>query len=123
MNDHRQVSHLYTLALMYRVLHLTRAGFYDWLNKPLSDWVIQSQCLDLIAASATYGRLREVRLVRANKIRAIRIGKAPRHAAKRPSIIPQNRLTGEFIMETSNLSWCSYIPWRGWLSLAFVVDL
>jgi len=88
MNDHR---HLYSLVLMCRVLQVARAGFYDWLNKPLSDRAIENQRLvglirdsyvasggvygsnrvfgDLREAGETCGRHRVARLMRANKSR------------------------------------------------------
>ena len=42
MNEHR---HAYSLVLMCRVLKVARAGFYQWLHKPLSDRAIEDQRL------------------------------------------------------------------------------
>ena len=58
MNDHR---HLDSLVLMCRVLQGGRAGFYDWLNKPLSDRAIENQRLvglirdSHVASGGVYG--------------------------------------------------------------------
>ena len=130
MNDHR---HLYSLVLMCRVLQVARAGFYDWLNKPLSDRAIENQRLvglirdsyaasggvygsnrvfgDLREAGETCGRHRVARLMRANKIRAIRGYKSPRQIAGRPSIISPNRLNREFTVEAPNQAWVTDITY------------
>ena len=131
------------------VLQVARSGFYDWLNKPLSDRAIENQRLvglirdsyvasggvygsnrvfgDLREAGETCGRLRVARLMRANKIKAIRGYKSPRHIAGRPSIISPNRLNREFTVEAPNQAWVTDITyirtWQGWLYLAVVVDL
>lgn len=42
MNEHRDQ---YSLVLMCRVLKVARAGFYQWLHKPLSDRAIDDQRL------------------------------------------------------------------------------
>lgn len=34
MNEHR---HQYAITIMCRVLRVARAGFYQWLHKPISD--------------------------------------------------------------------------------------
>jgi putative transposase len=134
---------------MCRVLRVTRSGFYAWLHKPLSDRAIEDQrLLELIRASyaASYGvygsprvflDLREVgetcgenrvaRIMRANKIKAIRGYKTPRHIVGRPSIIAPNRLQREFTVEQPNRVWVTDVTyirtWQGWLYLAVVMDL
>ena len=58
MNDHR---HLYSLVLMCRVFEVARAGFYEWLNKPLSDRAIENIRLvglirdSYVASGGVYG--------------------------------------------------------------------
>jgi putative transposase len=42
MNEHR---HAYSLVLMCRVLNVARAGFYQWLHKPISDRAVEDQRL------------------------------------------------------------------------------
>lgn len=134
---------------MCRVLRVARSGFYQWLHKPLSDRAIDDQrLLGLIRASyaasgGVYGSprifldLREVgegcgenrvaRLMKVNKIKAIRGYKAPRPIAGRPSIIAPNKLQREFTVEQADTAWVTDITyirtWQGWLYLAIVVDL
>lgn len=146
MNEHR---HQYSLVLMCRVLQVARAGFYQWLHKPLSDRAIEDQRLvgiirnsyaasggvygsrrvfgDLREAGETCGKNRVERLMRANKIKAIRGYKAPRHIAGRPSLISPNRLNREFTVHGPNQAWVTDITyirtWQGWLYLVVVLDL
>ena len=146
MNEHR---HEYSLVLMCRVLKVARAGFYQWLHKPLSDRDIEDRRLvevirhsyaasggvygarrvfgDLREAGETCGKHRVERIMRANKIKAIRGYKAPRPIAGRPSILSPNRLNREFTVDAPNQAWVTDITyirtWQGWLYLAVVLDL
>lgn len=146
MNEHRQE---FALVLMCRVLKVARAGFYQWLHKPVSDRDIENKRLvgvirdsyaasggvygsnrvfgDLREAGETCGRHRVARLMRANKIKAVRGYKTPRHIAGRPSIIAPNRLNREFTVDAPDQAWVTDITyirtWQGWLYLAVVVDL
>jgi len=134
---------------MCRVLRVSRSGFYQWLHKPLSDRAIEDlRLLALIRASyagsgGVYGAprvfldLRETgercgkhrvaRIMRINKIKALRGYKAPRPIAGRPSIIAPNKLQRAFTVEQPDIVWVSDITyirtWQGWLYLAVVVDL
>lgn len=134
---------------MCRVLKVARSGFYQWLHRPLSDRAIEDQRLlvliraSYIASSRVYGAprifldLREVgesggrhrvaRIMRVNKIKALRGYKAPRVIAGRPSIIAPNRLQREFTVECPDRAWVTDITyirtWQGWLYLAIVMDL
>ena len=134
---------------MCRVLRVSRSGFYQWLHKPLSDRAIEDlRLLELIRASyaasgGVYGAprvfldLREAgercgkhrvaKIMRINKIKAIRGYKAPRPIAGRPSIIAPNKLQREFTVERQDTVWVTDITyirtWQGWLYLAVVVDL
>lgn len=134
---------------MCRVLQVTRAGFYAWLHKPLSDRAIEDErLLDLIRASyaasgGVYGSprvfadLREAgqrcgkhrvaRIMRTHKIRALRGYKRPRHIVGRPSIIAPNTLNREFTVDAPDRVWVTDITyirtWQGWLYLAVVMDL
>lgn len=118
---------------MCRVLRVARSGFYQWLHKPLSDRAIDDQrLLGLIRASyaasgGVYGSprifldLREVgegcgenrvaRLMKVNKIKAIRGYKAPRPIAGRPSIIAPNKLQREFTVEQADTAWVTDITY------------
>lgn len=134
---------------MCRVLRVHPSGYYQWIQKPLSDRVIEDQRLLTIirssyaASGGVYGArrvfldLREMgetcgvhrveKIMRVNKIKALRGYKAPRQIAGRPSIIASNKLQREFTVELPNRAWVTDITyirtWQGWLYLAVVIDL
>jgi putative transposase len=134
---------------MCRVLKTSRSGFYSWLHKPLSDRAVEDQqllvlirasyaassgvygaprvFLDLREAGQTCGRHRVARIMRVNKIKALRGYKAPRVITGRPSIIAPNRLNREFTVDHPDRAWVTDITyirtWQGWLYLAVVLDL
>jgi putative transposase len=134
---------------MCRVLGVARSGYYDWIARPLSDRAIEDQrllilirnsyaasggvygarrvCLDLREAGESCGRNRVARIMRVNKIKALRGYKVPRTAKGRPSIIAPNRLQREFTVDTPDRAWVTDITyirtWQGWLYLAVVLDL
>lgn len=136
MNEHR---HHFSLVLMCRVLKVARAGFYQWLHKPLSDRAIEDQRLvgvirhsyaasggvygarrvfgDLREAGETCGKHRVERLMRANKIKAVRGYKSPRPIAGRPSIISPNRLNREFTVSAPNQVWVTDITYMAGLAI------
>ena len=146
INEHR---HEHKVATMCRVLEVARGGFYQWLHQPLSDRAIEDQRLlvkvkesyvasggvygsrrvfaDLREAGETCGKHRVAKIMKANKIRAIRGYKKPRHVAGRPSIIAPNRLNREFTVDQPDRAWVTDITylrtWQGWLYLAVVIDL
>lgn len=131
------------------MLKVSRSGFYQWLHKPLSDRAIEDQRL-LVLIRASYaasggvygsprvfldlretgercGKHRVARLMRANKIWALRGYKAPRVIAGRPSIIAPNKLQRGFTVDQPDSVWVTDITyirtWQGWLYLAVVMDL
>jgi len=134
---------------MCRVLCVQRSGFYQWLQKPLSDRAIEDQrlltlirssyaasggvygsrrvFLDLREVGETCGVHRVAKIMRANKVKALRGYKAPRQIAGRPSIVAPNHLDREFTVDQPNQVWVTDITyvrtWQGWLYLAVVVDL
>lgn len=146
INDHR---HEFRIATMCRVLRVTRGGFYQWLNKPLSDRAIEDQRLlgvirdsyvassgvygsrrvfgDLREAGETCGKHRVAKIMRENRIKAVRGYKAPRHIVGRPSIVAPNRLERQFSVNAPDKAWVTDITylrtWQGWLYLAVVIDL
>ncbi|WP_353250933.1 IS3 family transposase [Salinisphaera sp. T31B1] len=146
INDHRA---MFKTAMMCRVLRASRSGFYAWLHKPLSDRAIEDRRLlalirdsyaasdgvygylrvyaDLQEAGETCGKHRVARIMRENRIKALRGYKAPRHIVGRPSIIAPNRLNREFTVARPDQVWVTDITyirtWQGWLYLAVVVDL
>ena len=119
---------------------MTRAGFYEWLHKPMSDRAIEDlQLLALIRASyiasggvygsphvfgdlreagETCGKHRVARIMRMSKIKALRGYKAPRHIDGRPSIISPNTLNRKFT-DAPDRVWVTDITylrtWQGWL--------
>ena len=131
------------------MLKVARSGFYQWLHKPLSDRAIEDErlltlikasydasggvygapriFLDLREAGELCGRHRVARIMRINKIKALRGYKAPRHIVGRPSIVAPNRLNRTFTVEAPDMAWVTDITyirtWQGWLYLAVVVDL
>lgn len=146
MNEHRRE---FSISLMCRVLRVARAGFYQWLHHPESERAREDRRLlelirhsyaashgvygarrvfgDLREAGETCGLHRVERVMRNNKIKAVRGYKAPRHIPGRPSIIAPNHLQREFTVDTPNKVWVTDITyirtWQGWLYLAVVVDL
>ena len=134
---------------MCRVLKVCRSGFYAWLHKPLSDRAIEDQrllvlvrasyaasggvygaprvFLDLREVGESCGKHRVAKIMRENKIKALRGYKAPRAIAGRPSIIAPNRLQRQFTVERPDHAWVTDITyirtWQGWLYLAVVIDL
>lgn len=134
---------------MCRVLRVHPSGYYQWIQKPLSDRAIEDQRLLTIirssyaASGGVYGSrrvfldLREMgetcgvhrvgKIMRVNKIKALRGYKAPRQIVGRPSIVASNKLQREFTVELPNRAWVTDITyirtWQGWLYLAVVIDL
>ncbi len=146
MLEHRNE---FGIQTMCRVLKVARAGYYQWLHKPLSDRTIEDQrLLGLIRASydgsggvygapRVYQDLREVgegcgknrvaRIMKCNKIKALRGYKAPRAQGGRPALIAANALNREFTVAAPDTAWVTDITyirtWQGWLYLAVVLDL
>lgn len=139
----------FRITTMCRVLRMARAGYYQWLQKPMSDRDIEDQrLLGLIrdsyaASSGVYGArrvlgdLREIgevcgkhrvaKIMREQGIKAVRGYKAPRRIAGRPSILSPNRLDRQFTVSAPDRAWVTDITylrtWQGWLYLAVVLDL
>lgn len=135
--------------MMCRVLKIARAGFHQWLHKPLSDRAIEDArllqiirtsyvasggvygargvFLDLREMGAACGKNRVAKIMSANNIKAVRGYKAPRAISGRPSIIAPNRLERAFTADLPDQTWVTGITyihtWQGWLYLAVVVDL
>jgi putative transposase len=146
INEHR---HQWGVKTMCRLLEVARSGFYQWLHKPLSDRAVEDGrllalikdsydassgvygsprvFLDLREAGEICGKHRVARIMKTQKIKALRGYKAPRHIVGRPSIIAPNRLNREFTVDQRDTAWVTDITyirtWQGWLYLAVVVDL
>lgn len=82
---------------------------------------------DLREAGESCGKHRVAKIMRANKIKAVRGYKSPRRIAGRPSIIAPNRLNRQFTVDAPDRVWVTDITylrtWQGWLYLAVVIDL
>jgi len=146
MFEHRSQ---YGIKTMCRVLGIARAGYYQWLHKPLSDRAVEDQrllglirqsydasgrvygaprvFLDLREVGECCGRNRVAKIMRNNKIKALRGYKAPRAVAGRPSLVAPNTLNREFSVSEPDVAWVTDITyirtWQGWLYLAVVLDL
>lgn len=134
---------------MCRMLQAPRSGYYKWLHKPLSDRAMDDQrllglirasytasggvygspriFLDLREVGETCGKNRVARIMRENRIVAVRGYQVPRRMVGRPSIIAPNRLQQSFTVERPDRAWVTDITyirtWQGWLYLAVVMDL
>ena len=62
-----------------------------------------------------------------NRIKAVRVCKAPHRIAGRPSVVAHNRVQRQFTVVWANQVWVSDITyiraWQGWLYLAVVIAL
>ena len=131
------------------VLDISRSGFYDWIHRPLSDRAREDQQLlklirasweasggiygsprvfaDLRESGERCGKHRVARIMRENKIRALRGYKLPRSRYGRPAQLAPNRLAQRFTVDKPNEVWVTDITyirtWQGWLYLAAVLDL
>jgi putative transposase len=140
----------YKLAVLCRVLEVSRSGYYDWLGRPESPRAIRHRCLIAkirqahIESRRIYGapRIRDeladqgervgkntiARLMRKNgiqsKVHKRFVVTTDSRKTKRPA---SNVLAGAFTAEKPNQKWVSdvtFIPTRkGWLYLAAIMDL
>lgn len=135
---------------MCRVLRVARSGFYAWLREPESARSIEDRRLvgriryfhaasggvygspriyrDLKEDGERVAEKRVARLMREEKIRAIRGYKAPRHHVAGPTAAAaDNLLDRKFTVDAPDQVWVSDITyirtWEGWLYLAIIVDL
>jgi putative transposase len=140
----------YPVALMCRVLKVSRAGYYAWCKRPTAHHTQEDQRLGLEIA-AIYrenrgrygsprvhfelherghrtGRKRVARLMRTAGLRArghrrFRTTTDSRHSLA----IKQNLLDRQFTMPTANQGWVTDITYlwtlEGWLYLAVIIDL
>jgi putative transposase len=82
---------------------------------------------ELCEAGESCGKHRVAKIMRANKIKAVRGYKSPRRVAGRPSIIAPNRLNRQFTVDAPDRAWVTDITylrtWQRWLYLAVIIDL
>tara|TARA_Y100000589_G_scaffold310082_1_gene328112 strand:- start:467 stop:895 length:429 start_codon:yes stop_codon:yes gene_type:complete len=134
---------------MCRVLEVARAGFYFWIDKPLSDRALEDRrllplikdshsanCgvygyrrihLDLCELGESVSKNRVLKIMNAHNIKASRGYKRFQYGAGRPAIVTPNLLQREFTVARPNQAWVTDITyirtWQGWLFLAVVMDL
>lgn len=130
MLEHREQ---FSISLMCQVLKVARAGFYQWLHQPESQRAQEDRRLlelirqsydasygvygarrvfgDLREAGETCGKHRVERIMRNNRIKAVRGYKTPRRIAGRPSIIAPNHLQREFTVDAPNKVWVTDITY------------
>ncbi len=139
----------YDVKMMCRVLGVTRSGYYAWLHKPISHRAEENArllrlirasfvashgvygaprvFLDLREAGETCSKHRVARLMRVNKIRAVRGYRTRHRSASKPSELVPNVLQRNFDVTSPNKAWVTDITyvrtWQGWLCLAVVMDL
>lgn len=139
----------FAVATMCRLLGVARAGYYAWLEHPISDRAQEDArlfrlvrasfvashgiygapriLLDLREQGETCSKHRVERLMRENGLRALH-GYRTRHppVPKPPALIP-NLLQRQFTASHANQAWVTDITyirtWQGWLYLAVVLDL
>lgn len=135
--------------MMCRVLEVTRSGYYAWLNEPISRSAQEDirllrlirasfvashgiygaprVFLDLREAGETCSKHRVARLMRVNKIRAVRGYRTRQRPVSKPSEFVPNVLLRNFDVTRPNKAWVTDITyirtWQGWLYLAVVMDL
>jgi putative transposase len=134
---------------MCRILQVSRSGYYDWIDRPLSNRARENERLlvlirashtasggiygsprvtaDLREAGETCSKNRVARLMRVNDIRGITGFKRPRPLVGKPSLLMPNRLQRQFTVSRPDEAWVTDITyirtWQGWLYLAVVIDL
>jgi putative transposase len=140
----------FPIALMCRCLHVSRAGFYAWVQRPPSQRALENQRLLARVREAheqsrqTYGSPRVHKALLANGHRAgrHRVARLMREAGLRPrqkrrwvrttnsrhnEPVAPNTLARRFTRSAPDEAWASDITYlataEGWLYLAVVLDL
>jgi putative transposase len=123
----------YDVRTLCQTLCVARSGYYAWLHTPLSDRAIEDQRLlklirDSYEASGgiygsrrVWGDLREVgepcgknrieRIMRENRIHAVRGYRSPRARYGRPSLLAPNRVQQQFNVERPDQIWVTDITY------------
>lgn len=82
---------------------------------------------DLREVGESCGKHRLAKIMRSQKMKAIRGYKTPRRIVGRPSLVAPNRLQRQFTVDQPDRAWVTDITylrtWQGWLYLAVVIDL
>ena len=139
----------YPIEVMCRLLDVAPSGYYEWLEKPVSDRALEDACLltlirasyrashgiygaprvflDLREAGETCSKHRVERIMRVNKIVALHGYRTRHYSVGKPSVLIPNLVNRQFKVEKPNRIWATDITyirtWEGWLYLAVVMDL
>lgn len=134
---------------MCRVLKVHRSGFYAWLKTPESNHAVQDRALlgeikksyqasygiygsprihrDLQAVGIRCSRKRVARLMRTNRLAALRGYKKKRFKYGKPAEVAANLIMRDFKTDAPNRVWVTDITYlrclTGWLFLGAVMDL
>ena len=146
IREHRKV---FPVASMCRVLRVHRSGFYAWSRQPLSARAREDERLagmirsayansggiyggprihrDLGEWGVRCGQKRVARLMRQEKLRALRGYKRPRYKSGKLAVVAPNHLEQRFKTDKPNQAWVTDITYigtrEGWLFLTVVIDL
>jgi putative transposase len=139
----------YPVEQMCRVLEVAPSGYYEWLQKPISDRALEDErllrlirasykashgiygapriFLDLREDGETCSKHRVERIMRVNKIVALHGYRTRHYSVGKPSVLIPNLVKRNFSVEKPNRVWATDITyirtWEGWLYLAVVMDL
>ena len=139
----------YSVQTMCRLLGVAPSGYYEWLEKPMSDRAREDArllrliktsfvsskgvygaprvFLDLREAGETCSKHRVARLMRENGLRALHGYRTRRWTVGKPAVLIPNLLQRQFTATQPNRAWVTDITyirtWQGWLYLAVVMDL
>ena len=139
----------FPIEVMCRTLNVAPSGYYEWLQKPISDRALEDArlltlirasykashgiygapriFLDLREAGETCSKHRVKRIMRVNKIVALHGYRVRHYTVGKPSVLIPNLVKRQFKVEKPNRIWATDITyirtWEGWLYLAVVMDL
>ena len=139
----------YSVQTMCRLLGVAPSGYYEWLEKPMSDRAREDArllrliktsfvsskgvygaprvFLDLREAGETCSKHRVARLMREHGLRALHGYRTRRWTVGKPAVLIPNLLQRQFTATQPNRAWVTDITyirtWQGWLYLAVVMDL
>lgn len=139
----------YPVEVMCTVLDVAPSGYYEWLQKPISNRALEDArlltlirdsykashgiygapriFLDLREAGETCSKHRVERIMRVNKIVALHGYRTRHYSVGKPSVLIPNLVKRQFNVGSPNKIWATDITyirtWEGWLYLAVVMDL
>jgi putative transposase len=121
----------YPIEVMCRILSVAPSGYYEWLQKPISDRAMEDArlltlirasykashgiygapriFLDLREAGETCSKHRVERIMRVNKIVALHGYRTRHHSVGKPSVLIPNLVKRQFNVERPNRVWVTDI--------------